>query len=181
MDAKNDAGTRIKRKKQTMKEDLLQESEITRRTFLNRIIIGIGVLMTGAFVGIGTIYFSSPLWKKKEESWIDLGPAKNFKTGEPAKVDFTIRTRDAWTTIEKRSSAWIVTANQVNFIAYDPKCTHLGCPYHWSGEKQQFVCPCHAALFAMDGTVISGPAPRSLDRYATKVVGGHLYLLPQQT
>jgi menaquinol-cytochrome c reductase iron-sulfur subunit len=135
--------------------------------------------MGAVITGVGGGYFLSPLLRKKEESWIDLGPVKDFPEGAPLKVDFTVRKRDAWSTFESRSSAWIVTADRKEFIGFDPKCTHLGCPYRWSQEKKEFVCPCHNALFGIDGRVISGPPPRPLDRYPTKVVGGRLLILPR--
>lgn len=39
-------------------------------------------------------------------------------------------------------------------------CTHLGCIV----EKTEtgFSCPCHGSLFAADGEVVGGPAPRGL-------------------
>jgi menaquinol-cytochrome c reductase iron-sulfur subunit len=38
------------------------------------------------------------------------------------------------------------------------------------------LCPCHSSVFSVDGAVISGPAPRPLDRYETKVENGKLLL-----
>ncbi len=153
--------------------------EITRRSFLTYGIAILGGAMAAVLGGIGAGNFLSPLWRKKDEGWVDLGPAANFAENVPLKVDFTARKRDAWATIESKSSAWVVTANKKDFIAYDPKCTHLGCPYRWDQEKKEFICPCHTAHFAIDGQVISGPPPRALDRYATKVSGGHVFVMPQ--
>ncbi len=158
-------------------EEATQE-ELTRRSFLTRSIVAAGGLITALFAGVGGGYFLSPLWNKKKESWIDLGLTSDFKEGVPKKVDFTVRKKDAWATIESKSSAWIVTTDKKSFIAFDPKCTHLGCPYRWNDEKKQFLCPCHTATFSVDGKVISGPPPRPLDRYPTKVVGSHLMILP---
>ena len=59
-------------------------------------------------------------------------------------------------------------------VAYGPQCTHLGCAYHWDDGKTEFLCPCHNSLFSLDGKVISGPAPRPLDRYETKIEGNKL-------
>lgn len=154
-------------------------SDVTRRDFLSSAVVVLGGLIGAAITGIGATYFSSPLWRKKEEGWIDLGLVKDFPVGTPVKTDFTVRKRDAWTTIVSKSSAWIVTADRKKFIAFDPKCTHLGCPYRWDTEKNQFLCPCHTAVFSIDGRVVSGPPPRPLDRYVTKVAGGRLLILPQ--
>ncbi|MEM7343605.1 MAG: Rieske 2Fe-2S domain-containing protein, partial [Chloroflexota bacterium] len=44
-------------------------------------------------------------------------------------------------------------------------CPHLGCLYRWSDISRQFECPCAGSKFALDGTYITGPSPRSLDRF----------------
>lgn len=41
-------------------------------------------------------------------------------------------------------------------------CTHFGCIVSWRAEEQDFYCPCHAGIFAPDGSVISGPPPKPL-------------------
>ena len=63
-------------------------------------------------------------------------------------------------------------------VAYGPQCTHLGCPYHWEESKNEFLCPCHSSVFGVDGKVVSGPAPRPLDRYETKLQGSKLLIGP---
>ena len=45
-------------------------------------------------------------------------------------------------------------------VAFNPACTHLGCAYHWDESPNNFVCPCHASVFSIDGKVLVGPAPR---------------------
>lgn len=40
-------------------------------------------------------------------------------------------------------------------------CTHLGCTVGKSAEGG-FQCPCHGSRYRADGSVIRGPAPRSL-------------------
>jgi len=42
-------------------------------------------------------------------------------------------------------------------------CTHLGCTVAHFQSDQKFHCPCHGSVFAPDGSVQHGPAPRALD------------------
>ena len=67
-------------------------------------------------------------------------------------------------------------------LALSSRCTHLGCPViHEPGDADApFVCPCHDAKFAADGTVLDGPPPRPLDRLPIDVPGdddGTIHLL----
>ena len=43
-------------------------------------------------------------------------------------------------------------------------------------SRNQFVCPCHESLFAIDGKVMGGPAARPLDRYVTRVEDNKLLI-----
>lgn len=153
------------------------EENLSRRSFLERCIFGLGGLISLALAGIGAPYFVSPAFKKKEEGWIDIGAVSDIPKGTPKKVEFVERKRDAWVTTERRSSAWVLTANGKDFTVFDPRCTHLGCPYRWDDMKKQFLCPCHTAVFNPDGQVVSGPPPRPLDRYQAKVAGDRLMIL----
>lgn len=149
-----------------------------RREFLKRSIIVMGGLIAAGLAVPGTTYFLSPIWKKNEEDWIEIASVDDIAPGEPVKIDFVQRKKDGWVTIEGRSSAWVVTPDGATFTVFDPRCTHLGCPYRWDTEKKQFLCPCHSAIFDIGGTVLAGPPPRPLDQFPVKIAGGKLLILP---
>jgi Rieske Fe-S protein len=49
-------------------------------------------------------------------------------------------------------------------------CTHEGCAITgFSGS--QFVCPCHGSTFSSSGSVVKGPANRSLQQFTATVNG----------
>ncbi|MBI3563912.1 MAG: ubiquinol-cytochrome c reductase iron-sulfur subunit [Elusimicrobia bacterium] len=151
---------------------------VSRRSFLTVGAAVLGGAISAVLGASGLSYFVSPAFKKDEEDWVDIAKASDIKPGMPVKVDFVARKRDAWVVTEKRSSAWVLSDGK-EFTVFDPRCTHLGCPYRWDASKLQFLCPCHAAVFDGKGAVVSGPPPRPLDRYAAKVVAGRLLIQPQ--
>lgn len=149
-----------------------------RRSFLAWGAAGLGAAVAFVLGSTGLAYFLSPAFKKDEEDWVDVGGAEEIRPGAPVKVDFVARKRDAWAVTEKRASAWVATKDGREFTVFDPRCTHLGCPYRWDQAKEQFLCPCHAAVFDAGGAVVSGPPPRPLDRFGSKVVKGRLLIQP---
>ena len=151
-----------------------------RREFLGWCIALLGSLIAVVVGGTGTGYVLSALFQRRQDEWVDLGPITAIPLKAPVKVDFVQRRRDAWITTERRSSTWIRTPNGKDFVAFDPRCTHLGCPYRWDDQQRQFLCPCHTAVFDLNGNVVSGPPPRPLDRYPCKVVADRLFILSSQ-
>ncbi|MHB8072651.1 QcrA and Rieske domain-containing protein [Desulfosporosinus fructosivorans] len=74
------------------------------------------------------------------------------------------------------NSGWQNTANGRVWVKQDPlgvmalvaTCTHLGCEVHYYPEKKEWLCPCHASTYDVDGRPVSGPAPRALPRVAVE-------------
>lgn len=149
-----------------------------RREFLHISIGGLGILIGASLFAPSLIYFLSPAWKKKEEEWVFLGDVGKIEIGKPSKVEFVVRHKDGWMTIEENKSAWVFPKNPKEVVVFDPHCTHLGCPYRFDEGRGEFLCPCHNAVFDMEGNVLSGPPPRPLDRYETKIEAGKLWVLP---
>jgi glycine/D-amino acid oxidase-like deaminating enzyme/nitrite reductase/ring-hydroxylating ferredoxin subunit len=48
--------------------------------------------------------------------------------------------------------------------AVSARCTHLGCIVHFNDAERAWECPCHGSRFAIDGSVMQGPANRPLER-----------------
>ncbi len=48
--------------------------------------------------------------------------------------------------------------------ALSPTCPHMGCHVSWNSAEKSWDCPCHGARYAIDGTMITGPAAHDLER-----------------
>jgi len=44
------------------------------------------------------------------------------------------------------------------------RCTHLGCLVRFNAAERSWDCPCHGSRFALDGSVLEGPAVQPLER-----------------
>jgi len=141
---------------------------LSRRNFMVRAIIGIFVFIGTAaavpFAGFGIL----PALKKKEAGWSDAGTMGDLQVGEPQERRFFQTVKSGWQEEKQERSIWIVRKPDNTVTAYAPNCPHLGCGYRWSAPDKQFKCPCHGSMFDIDGKVLGGPSPRSLDALEVK-------------
>lgn len=133
---------------------------------------------TAAIVSTPLVGFLlGPLFRQRKPLLVRIGPISSLSLDEPRRVEFAVRRRDAWTTTTGRGTAWVVRRND-GITVFDPRCTHLGCAYHWHASKSQFLCPCHDGVYDANGGVVSGPPPRPLDVYPARVEDGVLFITP---
>ena len=150
----------------------------TRRSFYVAGIYGLWAVISAALGLPALIYLFFPPKARKEEEWVEIGDVTKLASDSPVEMVFRRNRVDGWKVLSEKGTAWVVKHADNSVTAFGPQCTHLGCAYHWDDRKSEFLCPCHNSLFAIDGRVISGPAPRPLDRFATKVQGKKLLLGP---
>jgi len=152
------------------------EGSVTRRSFLG-VLLGFGTVVIGTALSVPLIRFAlHPLLTKTTEiGWSDVGKIDEFASlNAPAKRLIRVEQRDAWRKIISEKPVYVVPAKNGPVRVLSPVCPHLGCTVPWNETKQEFICPCHAAVFAIDGAKISGPAPRSMDDLDSKVENGML-------
>jgi menaquinol-cytochrome c reductase iron-sulfur subunit len=151
--------------------------ETTRRRFFVGSIYAIWGVITASLGLPALAYLFLPPKARKTDEWVELGDVTKLAPDSPVEMTFRRNRTDGWRIISEKSTAWVVKSDR-GVVAFGPQCTHLGCAYHWDDGKHEFICPCHNSVFAPDGKVISGPAPRPLDRYQTKVQGSKLLVGP---
>jgi isorenieratene synthase len=62
------------------------------------------------------------------------------------------------------------------YMAYDGRCTHMGCPVCFDAVTGGFACPCHAGRFDASGSPVSGPPKAPLTKLTVEVDGEMLVL-----
>ena len=143
---------------------------------MKTVIVGISTVI-GAAIGLPAIaYIVGPALKQASDTWIRLGTVNKVELGIPTLFKTIIETQTGWINAEEEFSAYVLTENGQDFIAMSNICTHLGCRVRWIPDKKGFYCPCHNGVFAKDGAVVSGPPPRPLDRFESKVEDGVLFV-----
>ena len=136
------------------------ETPLPRRRVL--LLMGAGALAAGGGLGILLEACAGPPITVK----LDIDPA-SLVVGTPTRVPFTLVAGSS----SVAASAWLVKQATGDVVAFDPRCTHALCVYNWSGSTHEFKCQCHDGIFALDGSVVSGPPPRPLDRFPLRLVG----------
>ncbi|MGH7740327.1 MAG: ubiquinol-cytochrome c reductase iron-sulfur subunit [bacterium] len=152
---------------------------LSRRAFLERltfILGGIGTLaMSVPLIG----YVLAPIFKFDTPKWRAVGKVGDFKVGETVAVSFENAAPLAWDGKTGKTGAWLRRNTSTEFIAFALTCTHLGCPVRWMSSAELFMCPCHGGVYYKDGNVASGPPPRPLPRFHTRINNGQVEILTQ--
>lgn len=151
---------------------------VTRRGFFVNTICIIWASILAALGIPAFAYLFVPPKARKNAEWVDAGDISGLSPNEPVERAFRLNRIDGWKIASEKMAAWVVRRPGGEVVAFGPQCTHLGCAYHWEDGRNEFVCPCHNSTFGIDGKVLSGPAPRPLDRYQTRLDGNKLLIGP---
>jgi menaquinol-cytochrome c reductase iron-sulfur subunit len=149
------------------------QHELNRNGFVKVITAMIGTVM-GAIIGIPAIgYLISPATKiQKSDSWIPLGPLENIPLEEPTLFSFTRSVVNGWETTVNSYGVYVWRKNEQEVKVFSNVCTHLSCRVKWDDANKNYLCPCHAGIFDIEGNVQDGPPPRPLKLYSES--GGNL-------
>jgi len=125
-----------------------------RRRFLRILWRVLGILAVVELIGVIAAY----LWPRKEKvaenvfgGIFTAGAVESF---DPDSV-----------TAFRTGQFYLARLADGGFLALSRKCTHLGCTVAWGAEDKQFVCPCHASVYDIQGDVVRSPATRALDYF----------------
>jgi cytochrome b6-f complex iron-sulfur subunit len=117
------------------------------------LMIGEGVLALGRFI--------QPVSTGGFGGWVLAGTVSEFPAGSVSYI---------------LSGRFYIVHTPDGLLALWQKCTHLGCAVPWVESENQFHCPCHGSLYAAEGAVQGGPAPRPMDLFAIEIRGDEVWV-----
>ena len=152
--------------------------EVSRRDFIKGTAAVVGGLI-GVVIGIPSVAFLlSPTTKPGAgpDALIALGQIENYPVGVPTRFDFTQTKVNGWERTATNYGLYVVRKSESEVRVFSDVCTHLGCRVSWHADQEHYISPCHDGHFDILGNVISGPPPRPLDEFVTKIEGGELFV-----
>lgn len=165
---------------ETRTETAADPGERSRRRFLE-LFIGLFTSLIGIALAIpflGAVIGGSS--RSKKEFFSKVAAIDSLPLGQPVDIAYQEMGSDAYIRRMAVRHIWVIKRSDSDIVAFSPICTHLGCRYDWDMGDSLFKCPCHASVFAIDGRVVSGPAPRPLDVLPAEIREGVLYVQWEQ-
>ncbi|HEV7734170.1 MAG TPA: Rieske (2Fe-2S) protein [Candidatus Binatia bacterium] len=144
------------------------------------VLLGLGIALNAVAATLFAIpiigYVMSPVRRMAWLAWIPLGPLATFPEHQTRLATYDNPFAKPWDGDTTRIPCWVRRLEGETFQVMAINCTHLGCPVRWFEESSLFLCPCHGGAFYADGKHASGPPPRALYRYESKVEKGVLWI-----
>lgn len=165
-----------------------QPAGLSRRQLIRRS-LGAGIGLWLLEVGAGTIGFLWPNLSSGFGGQITLGDIETV-SANPAVQGITLKDGAPAYFSEARSYIQLVdpslgfqdgdspdgSGDTTNVRTLYQRCPHLGCKPNFCERNYWFECPCHGSRYDRLGVKVLelGPAPRGMDRFASKVENGVL-------
>ncbi|MCX7012872.1 MAG: 2Fe-2S iron-sulfur cluster-binding protein [Candidatus Sumerlaeota bacterium] len=152
-----------------------QAGKTDRRTFLRQVCVGVcGVGSALALGGVASIAAVGPALRKTPRRWVAIAKLADLPSGlATVMMNYEVK---SGIYMQSVSTPVLVSRAGGEIVCFKSSCPHLGCLVRWDGASERFRCACHGGTFDRDGKVLSGPPPRPLDRYVTKVESDQLFV-----
>ena len=151
-----------------------------RRRFCKAGLAGISGLIGAAALGGGAVFLVSPaLTNKMDGQWIEVGSKEDFDDGTYSQVVLEFPIQDGWFYGNQKMLAYVRRQGDT-VTALSAVCTHLGCNVRFEEERNEFICPCHAGIYDIEGRNIAGPPPKPLNRLPVKIEDDMVFVYNKQ-
>jgi cytochrome b6-f complex iron-sulfur subunit len=125
------------------------------------LIFGLSLLLLGFVLGWVILRFALP-----EPRFVLVGTLADFPAdNEPYHLHSERRFF-----IVNTGNGLIVLSNK------SPHEVFWHCPIHWNRADGTFMEPCGGSQFSLDGSYLSGPAPRAMSRHPIRIEGDKIWV-----
>jgi Rieske Fe-S protein len=156
---------------------------VTRRRFMTGTANAAGAIAAASFTLPALGFAIGPIFKSTPHPWETVGTVDQFPENNYIPVIVTLvpdigEAGKSTAYVRKKNPALDkdIYDRDTPYIAISDRCVHLGCPVRWVDAAERFICPCHGGVYDLLGRPVSGPPPRPLDRFYTRVVGEEVQL-----
>jgi menaquinol-cytochrome c reductase iron-sulfur subunit len=164
-------------------------SRLSRRSFVLRAMTVLGAAAVAIVAVPAGAFMSAPGWLStapkrllshtvspalRSDEWTSAGPIEKLRIGQPKHMIIDRPIVDGWVKRDAPVGVYVLRESDSKATVLDPHCTHLGCPVEFSSGSGSFLCPCHGGSFDPEGYPTSGPPPRRMDVYETRVEDGEV-------
>ncbi|MCH7612592.1 MAG: Rieske 2Fe-2S domain-containing protein [Candidatus Marinimicrobia bacterium] len=130
------------------------QKNVSRRDFIWKIGIGsVAVSIGGA--SVLTVRYMKPNVLFEIPTRFRMGMPEDFSPGS--------------VTTDSKRKVFIIRQKTGAFFAISSVCSHLGCITQYRSIDEKISCPCHGSIFNLSGEVLSGPAPKPLQRVLIEI------------
>jgi cytochrome b6-f complex iron-sulfur subunit len=140
-----------------------REFRLTRRGLIDGAIRVCTVITGIGLIGPALAYLWPAAKSGPVKSREDVGAAEGWDVWQAKKVSVG-------------GKPVLVVRTDQGFVALSAVCTHLGCLVEFDSAGRKVRCPCHAAVFDLQGRVTGGPPPRPLPLYSVSEAQGKVYV-----
>ncbi|WP_442484071.1 ubiquinol-cytochrome c reductase iron-sulfur subunit [Aeoliella sp. SH292] len=154
--------------------------DVPRRSFMSKLaaaMVGLGALALATVPGLAVLV--DPLRKKQKSAdgnWIRVTSLSQLPAdGKPRLFPvINAEPRDKWNLYDPQPEkpVFLIRKSEDELpIAFSSVCPHLGCIFNFSSAEDCFICPCHNAIFHVDGHQDANctTSPRDMDTLDVKV------------
>ena len=166
------------------KKPLSSPRQETRRDFFKvSVATGVGACAVGAPVCAAVRLVTAPLFVESVSGKFYTLATLDSLTETPQKFALVDDKKDAWATLSNQKIGSIFLRKIGDEVqAFHSLCPHMGCMIQTGrkmnpktgAEEELFYCPCHAALFDLEGKRLNGVAPRDMDSLEVKIEDGRV-------
>ncbi|WP_437224893.1 ubiquinol-cytochrome c reductase iron-sulfur subunit [Planctomicrobium sp. SH661] len=152
---------------------------LVRRRFIVEAAAFVIGTITAIVPGAAAIAFIfTPLLKKKstaaagDDGYRLVGTTGGLKAGgDPQFFQVFGVKKDAWTTYPSTSlgAVYVRKEEDGQLTCLNARCPHLGCTVTFRPDKDDFLCPCHASSFSINGDRSNQIPPRNLDHLDVEI------------